>query len=250
MLHPINYHPIISSFRDMENDKCIVLLSGGIDSATALWWAKERFREVWALTFLYGQRHALELEYAKKLASLAGVKEHVVVTLDVLKRVGGSALTDEGIPVPEGAYPPEGTIPTYVPMRNSLFGVVAGAYMEVYGITNLVIGIHASDVPNYPDTRPEWASALETLLNAGSSLSFDRKLRVRVHTPLVGLKKPDIIRMGLKMGVPYEWTWSCYSPVEGEPCGKCPTCVQRAEAFAEVGVPDPLLTRLKREKRR
>ncbi len=234
----------------MENGRCIVLLSGGIDSATALWWAKGKFEEVYALTFLYGQRHSVELEYAKKLAEMAGVREHILVDLTFLKRVGGSALTDEKMEVPEGPYPPEGTISTYVPLRNSVFGVVAGAYMEVYGITDLVIGVHASDVPNYPDTRPEWASALEALLNAGSSLAFDRKLRIRVHTPLVGLKKPDIIRLGLKLGVPYEWTWSCYSPVDGKPCGKCPTCVQRAEAFAEVGIPDPLLVRLEKEEKK
>ncbi|NPA80711.1 MAG: 7-cyano-7-deazaguanine synthase QueC [Thermotogae bacterium] len=233
----------------MENDKCVVLLSGGIDSATALWWALERFKEVHALTFTYGQRHALEVEYARRLAEMAGVAEHRVIDLSILKDIGGSALTDESMDVPEGEYPPRGTISTYVPMRNSLFGVVAGAYMEVKGITDIVLGVHASDVPNYPDTRPEWASALEALLNAGSSLAFDGKRRIKVHTPFVGMRKADIIRLGLKLGVPYEWTWSCYSPKDGWPCGRCPTCVQRAEAFRELGLPDPLLLRLEKEKK-
>ena len=233
----------------MEGDKCLVLLSGGIDSSTALWWAKRRFRTVHAMTFDYGQRHSLELEYAKKLASLAGVEKHVILRLDFLAGLGRSALTDRSLEVPKGPYPDRGVISTYVPMRNSLFGVVAGAYMDANGIGDLVLGVHSEDVPNYPDTRPEWASALESLLNSGSALAFEGKKRVRVHTPLISLRKADIIRLGLSLGVPYEWTWSCYSPKDGWPCGECPTCVQRAEAFDEVGVEDPLILRLNREKK-
>ncbi|NPB04416.1 MAG: 7-cyano-7-deazaguanine synthase QueC [Thermotogae bacterium] len=231
----------------MENDRCIVLFSGGIDSTTALWWAKEKFKEVWALTVVYGQRHSLEVEYARYLSKLARIKGHIIVEIDFLKRVGGSALTDDRMKVPKGDYPPSGTISTYVPMRNSLFGVIAAAYMETLGVANLVLGIHSSDIPNYPDTRPEWASALETLINAGSSLAFDRKIRMKVWTPLIGLKKPDIIRLGLNLRVPYEYTWSCYSPQDDAPCGECPACIQRAKAFQAIGMEDPLLARIKKE---
>ncbi len=227
----------------MENDKCLVLLSGGIDSAVSLWWCRNKFKEIYTLTFIYGQKHSKEVEYAKKLSEIAGVVEHYVINLEFLRKLGGSSLTDSSLEIPKGPYPERGTISTYVPMRNSIFGVVAAALMEIKGIYNLVIGVHSSDVPNYPDTRPEWASSLEALINAGSSIPFEKTFRLKVITPLINLRKPEIIKLGLRLGVPFEYTWSCYSPVDDSPCGECPACIQREEAFKIAGLEDPLKKR-------
>ncbi len=218
----------------------MVLLSGGIDSAVALWWAKRTFGEVYTITFLYGQRHGREIDSAVKLSKIAGVKEHIIIELRFLKAISTSSLTDTDREVPRGPYPERGIISTYVPMRNSMFGVVACAVMENKNIPNLIFGVHSSDVPNYPDTRPEWASSLEALLNAGSSFSFEKSIRVRVLTPLISLKKHQIIKLGASMDVPFEHTWSCYSPKGNLPCGECPACVQRLEAFKLAGIDDPL----------
>ncbi len=231
----------------MDNNKYLVLLSGGIDSSTALWWSKGNSKEVYALTFIYNQKHKVEVEYAKILAKKAGVKEHILLDLsEVFRQVGSSSLIDESLEVPKGPYPERGIISTYVPMRNSIFGVVAGAILEKFEIGNLVFGVHSSDVPNYPDTRPEWASALEALLNTGSSLAFERSIRIRVLTPLINLKKSQIIDLGLKLGVPFEYTWSCYSPKGEDPCLECPACIQRRRAFEELGMNDPLIERLEK----
>jgi len=228
----------------MDNNKCLVLLSGGIDSSTVLWWSIGNFGEIYALTFIYGQRHKIEVDFSKELAKRAGVKEHIIVDVaHLFSQIGGSSLIHEG-EVPKGRYPNRGIISTYVPMRNSIFGVIACAFMEKMGINNLVLGVHSSDIPNYPDTRPEWASALEALLNAGSSLPFEKDIRIKVLTPLINLKKPQIIALGLKLGVPFEYTWSCYSPKGENPCGECPACIQRMEAFEELGIKDPLIERL------
>jgi 7-cyano-7-deazaguanine synthase len=232
----------------LNNGKCLVLLSGGIDSSTALWWSIGKFEEIYAITFLYAQRHEIEVEYAKILARKAGVKEHIVFDLShFFRQIGSSSLIDESLEVPKGPYPERGIISTYVPMRNSIFGVIAGAVTEKLEIENLVFGVHASDVPNYPDTRPEWASALEALLNSGSSLPFERSIRIRVLTPLINLKKHQIIELGLKLGVPFEYTWSCYSPKDEKPCGECPACIQRRESFEKLGIKDPLIERLEKK---
>ncbi len=231
----------------MDNDKCLVLLSGGIDSAVSLWWSKRRFEEVYALTFYYGQRHQIEVKYATELSKIAGVKEHIILETDIFKKIGKSSLTDSKLEVPRGPYPERGIISTYVPMRNSIFGIIAAAFMETRGISNLVFGVHSSDVPNYPDTRPEWASALESLINAGSSLPFERSIRIKVWTPLINLTKVEIIKLGADFGVPFEYTWSCYSPNDGVPCGECPACIQRKEAFERAGIEDPLIKRFEKK---
>jgi exsB protein len=229
----------------MDNNNCLVLLSGGVDSSTALWWAIKNFKNVYSLTFVYNQKHKIEVEFARILARKAGVKDHIIFELSqVFQQLGGSSLIDKNLEVPKGPYPEKGIISTYVPMRNSIFGVIACAFMEKMGINNLVLGVHSSDIPNYPDTRPEWASALEALLNAGSSLPFEKAIRIKVLTPLINLKKPQIIALGLKLGVPFEYTWSCYSPKGENPCGECPACIQRMEAFEELGIKDPLIERL------
>ncbi len=216
-----------------RKDKILVLLSGGMDSATLLWLAKREFGEVYAISFDYGQRHKVELKYAKELAKLAKVKEHFVVSVPHYTAIKGSALIDESVEVPSGEYPQDEPPITTVPMRNLIFLSIASSFADTYEIPYIGMGVHALDVP-YPDCRPEFITAAEAAINAGSAFVAKTKRRMHVYAPFLGLSKTDIAKLGVKLGVPYEKTYSCYRGTE-PPCGECPTCLQREEALKAAG---------------
>jgi len=218
-------------------DSIIVLLSGGMDSATLLWLAKKKFKEVYAISFRYGQKHEIELEFAKRLAEKVNVKKHFIVDIPHLKDLGGSALTDKSIDIPSESYSDEPPITT-VPMRNLIFLSITASFCDVYEIENIGLGIHSVDSP-YPDCRGEFASAAEVAINTSSVMVEKKKNRIIVYTPFLGKSKRDILKLGLELGVPYELTYSCYKG-DIEPCGECATCQQREEAFKDLGLEDPL----------
>lgn len=211
-----------------KREKIIVLLSGGLDSTTLLWLSKDIFQEVYAISFDYGQKHSIELEFAKEIAKFAGVKRHFIARIPHLKDIGGNALTDEKIDVPAEDYTDQPPITT-VPMRNLLFLTIAASYADVYEIENIGIGIHSLDSP-YPDCRAEFASSAEAAINASSVMVAKKKNRIKIFTPFLGMTKKDIVKLGKKLGVPFEKTYSCYRGVY-PPCGECATCRQREEAL-------------------
>lgn len=223
-------------------EEAIVLHSGGLDSTTALFWARENFSNVIALNITYGQKHQVETFLSKKLCEELGVRR-VEIDITPLKFLFSTSSLVSDKEIKEKEYPEKGIISTYVPLRNTLFGVIAGIIGERFDINNIVLGTHASDLPNYPDTRPEWASSLETVLTAGSKFSFENK-RLKVHTPFVNLTKKDIVILGKELGVPFELTWSCYSPRYlgniVKPCMECPSCNARKKAFEEARIQDTL----------
>jgi len=224
-----------------SQSRAVVLLSGGLDSATVLAIAKAEGYEIHALSFRYGQRHQVELEAARRLAERAGVARHVVAEID-LRLFGGSALTAD-IPVPKGR-PPEGaaaTIPvTYVPARNTIFLAFALGWAEVLDAPHIFLGVNALDYSGYPDCRPEYIAAFERLARLATKAGVEAGWAVRIHTPLIDLTKRDIIARGLDLGVPYELTRSCYDPDrEGRACGECDSCQLRLRGFAENGLADP-----------
>ena len=225
--------------------RAVVLLSGGRDSATALAVAKAEGFAPYAMSFRYGQRHAVELDSARRVAQALGVAGHVVVDID-LRAIGGSALTAD-LPVPKGrsaAEMGEGIPVTYVPARNTIFLSFALAWAEVLGAADVYIGVNALDYSGYPDCRPEYIAAFEALANLATKAGVEGRQRLTVHAPLLALTKADIIRRGLALGVDYGLTSSCYDPgPDGRPCGACDSCRLRAKGFAEAGVPDPLLAR-------
>ena len=222
--------------------KAIVLLSGGVDSATALAIARRDGFELFALTFRYGQRHAIEIEAARRVAAAFRVARHEIVQFD-LRRFGGSALTDS-MSVPKDRSPEAmgSDIPiTYVPARNTIFLSFALAWAEVLGATDLMLGVNALDYSGYPDCRPEYIAAFETMSNLATRAGVEGRQRLRIHTPLIALSKQEIIRTGLALGVEYALTASCYDPSPaGEACGRCDACVLRLKGFAEAGVRDPI----------
>ena len=226
----------------------VVIFSGGLDSTTALYWAKKNFDEVYAITFYYGQRHSIEIEMAKITAKNAGVKEHVLFEVD-LSKFGASALTDRSIEVPETYSVEEikerGIPVTYVPFRNGVFISIAAAYAESRNTTNLVGGWNAVDYSGYPDCRPEFLSAMEGALNRGTKLGAEGK-KWKIHAPLIKLTKGEIIKLGLSLGADYSYAVSCYRGTE-VPCGRCDSCVLRAKGWMEAGEEDHLIKRLKRE---
>ncbi|MEZ5135146.1 MAG: 7-cyano-7-deazaguanine synthase QueC [Acidimicrobiales bacterium] len=224
----------------MSGAPAIVLLSGGLDSATCLAIACESGYDVVALSFRYGQRHLVELTAAAALAERAGV-EHVVVDVD-LSAFGGSALTTE-VPVPkhDAVADLDADIPvTYVPARNTVFLSLALALAEVRGADDLFIGVNAVDYSGYPDCRPEFIAAFERLANVATRAAVADGRRLRVHTPLIALTKADIIRRGVELGVDYAATITCYDPgTDGSACGHCDACLLRRQGFVDAGVPDP-----------
>jgi len=224
-----------------KKEDIIVLLSGGMDSATLLWLAKQKFKNVYTISFQYGQKHSVELDFAKKLSSLANVKRHIIVDIPHLKQLGGSALTDESIDIPSEEYPESSPPITTVPMRNLTFISIAASFCDIYEIENIGLGIHSVDSP-YPDCRAEFASSAEAVINASSIMVAKKKNRIKVFTPFLGMSKADIVKLGLSLNVPYELTYSCYRGTL-PPCGECATCRQRDEAFKSVGVEDPLKKR-------
>jgi 7-cyano-7-deazaguanine synthase len=214
----------------------VVLLSGGLDSATTLAIANDQGFECYALSFFYGQRHAIELEAARKIAGSASVKEHRVVSID-LSEFGGSALTDAAIKVPEA--PTTGIPVTYVPARNTVFLSLGLAWAEVLGAHDLFIGVNAVDYSGYPDCRIEFIHGFEKLANLATKAGVEGS-RFTVHAPLIELPKADIIIKGLQLGVNYGNTVSCYQPNrDGEACGRCDSCRIRREGFQSAGVVDP-----------
>ncbi len=226
----------------MPDPKAVVLLSGGVDSATTLAIARAEGFEAYALTFRYGQRHAIEVDAARRVARALGAKEHVVVGID-LSLFGGSALTAD-IPVPKDRAAEEiaSEIPvTYVPARNTIFLSFALAWAEVLGSSDIFIGVNALDYSGYPDCRPEYIDAYQRMADLATKAGVEGRQRLKIHTPLIGLKKHEIIRRGLELGVDYSLTHSCYDPLPGgEACGHCDSCVLRIKGFAEAGVEDPI----------
>jgi 7-cyano-7-deazaguanine synthase len=225
----------------------VVLLSGGLDSTTVLAIARSEGFELYAMSFRYGQRHVIELESAKRVATQMGVLRHVIVDID-LRQFGGSALTAD-IEVPKGraAADMSAGIPiTYVPARNTIFLSFALGWAEILGAQDIFIGVNALDYSGYPDCRPEFIAAYERLANLATKAGVEGRQRLRIHTPLGELSKAQIVTRGLALGVDYSWTSSCYDPgAGGEPCGACDSCVLRAKGFSEAGSADPLLTRFR-----
>jgi 7-cyano-7-deazaguanine synthase len=219
----------------------VVLLSGGLDSATAAAWAKAEGYDLVAVSFDYGQRHKKELARAKQVAAALGVRSHHVLEVP-LGQLGGSALTDKAIPVPDspGAGRIGESIPaTYVPARNSVFLALALAVAEVEGARALVIGANALDYSGYPDCRPEFLEAFERMANLATKAATEQR-PVKVLAPLLHLSKRDIVLLAERLGAPIALTWSCYRG-GARPCGTCESCVLRAKGFAEAGQPDPAL---------
>jgi 7-cyano-7-deazaguanine synthase len=224
-----------------RNLPAVVLVSGGLDSATTLAIAKADGFDIFALSFRYGQRHQVELASAAKVAAAAGVREHRVVDID-LSQFGGSALTSD-MPVPKGRSAQEmseGIPITYVPARNTVFLALSLAWAEVLRASDVYIGVNAIDYSGYPDCRPEYIAAFEQLANLATKAGVEGT-RFRVHAPLIAMTKADIIRRGLHLGVDYSLTSSCYSPAAGgRSCGTCDACLLRLAGFREVGVDDPI----------
>jgi len=220
--------------------KCVVLLSGGLDSYTAAAIARSEGFELYALTINYGQRHAHELMAARRVAASLGVVRHLELPLD-LRGVGGSSLTSD-VPVPRDRALAATDIPsTYVPARNTIFLAVALGWAEAIDARDLWIGVNALDYSGYPDCRPEFIRAFESLASVATRTGVEGG-RFHVHTPLMTLSKADIIRRGVALGLDYGLTHSCYDPsADGRPCGHCDSCVLRAKGFVEAGVIDPLV---------
>jgi 7-cyano-7-deazaguanine synthase len=220
----------------------VVLLSGGLDSATVLAIARSEGYQCYALSFSYGQRHAWELEAAKRVAASLGAIEHRIANID-LRAFGGSALTDE-IDVPKGREPGEmahGIPVTYVPARNTIFLSFALAWAEVLESSDIFIGVNALDYSGYPDCRPKFIEAYEKMANLATKAGVEGRQRLKVHTPLIAMTKAQIIAKGVELSVDYALTSSCYDPSStGVPCGQCDSCLLREKGFRDAGVEDPL----------
>lgn len=216
--------------------KAVVLLSGGLDSATALYLAKSKGFEVFALSFEYGQKHKRELEAAKKLASRIGVAEHKIVSLN-LSGWGSSSLTNQDVEISQG-HLDSGEIPaTYVPARNMIFLSVAASYCEALGAQDIFIGVSEVDYSGYVDCRQEFIDAMEAAINNGTVCAVEDDRPIKIHAPFINMTKADEIKLGMELGVDYSLTWSCYRGGE-KPCGTCDSCLLRAKAFAEAGYSD------------
>jgi 7-cyano-7-deazaguanine synthase len=226
----------------------VVLLSGGLDSTTVLAIARHQGYEVNALSFAYGQRHAWELEAARRIAQAGGAARHRIATID-LRAIGGSALTDD-IAVPKGRGPDEmshGIPITYVPARNTIFLSFALAWAEVLDSSDIFIGVNALDYSGYPDCRPEFIAAFEKMANLATRAGVEGRQALKIHTPLIALTKAEIIHKGIELGVDYGLTSSCYDPgPTGEPCGDCDSCLLRRKGFRENGIEDPLNYRVEK----
>ncbi len=222
--------------------KAIVLSSGGIDSSTAMAIAKSKGKEIYALSFRYGQRHRLELEASKKISRSLGVKTHKIIDID-LRQFGGSALTGDII-VPKHDRLDQikvDNIPsTYVPARNTIFLSYAMAWAEVLKASSIYIGVTSVDYSGYPDCRPEFITAFEKMANLATKTGITKQTILKIETPLIRLSKGQIIKAGIKLSVDYSLTLSCYDPDEkGRSCGRCDSCLHRIKGFKEAGVNDP-----------
>jgi 7-cyano-7-deazaguanine synthase len=231
----------VSYFSDMNRPRAVVLLSGGMDSATTAAVALSRGFDVHALTFRYGQRHHAELDAARRVAERLGISRHVVLDID-LRAFGGSALTGD-LPIPKDTPLAEigQRIPaTYVPARNTIFLSFALAWAEVLGACDIFLGANALDYSGYPDCRPEFFAAYETMANLATRAGVEQGQRLTIHTPLIALSKREIIQRGLELGIDYGVTLTCYDPSpEGAACGRCEACLLRLNGFKEAGIEDP-----------
>lgn len=227
---------------DEPMKKAVVLLSGGVDSATTLAVARSGGFALWALSFRYGQRHMVELEAARRIARHEGVVEHLIVDID-LRRIGGSALTsDLAVPKNRSVKEMGKDIPvTYVPARNTIFLSYALAWAEVIGSSDIFIGVNALDYSGYPDCRPEYIQAYERMANLATKAGVEGKQKLTIHTPLIRLNKAQIILKGVELGVDYSLTHSCYDPeASGAACGQCDSCLLRLKGFQEAGIEDAI----------
>jgi 7-cyano-7-deazaguanine synthase len=225
--------------------KAIILLSGGLDSTTALAIARAENYSLYAISFQYGQRHSVELAAAARVAAQFGVREHAIIETN-LQRIGGSALTSNiAVPKDRAIEQSFNNIPiTYVPARNTIFLAFALGWAEVLAISDIFIGVNALDYSGYPDCRPEYIRAFEQMANLATSAGVTGKLQFKIHTPLMNLSKAEIIARGLELGVDYSLTHSCYDPdSSGVACGHCDSCQLRLRGFAAIGVTDPLVYR-------
>jgi 7-cyano-7-deazaguanine synthase len=224
----------------MATPKAVVLLSGGMDSATAAAVALDQGFEVYALSFRYGQRHATELEAARRVADRLGLRRHVVLDID-LRAFGGSALTgDLDVPKDTPLERIGSSIPaTYVPARNTIFLSFALGWAETLGASDIFLGANALDYSGYPDCRPEYIEAFTRMANLATRAGIEGR-GLTVHTPLIGLSKAQIVALGTRLGVEYGLTWSCYDPgPDGAACGRCEACILRRKGFREAGMEDP-----------
>jgi len=224
-----------------ETKKAVALSSGGLDSTTVMAIAQSQNFEIYSLSFNYGQRHAVELEAARKVALSLKARKHLVLNLD-LRLIGGSALTDD-LEVPKDRKESDlasGIPITYVPARNTIFLSYALAWAEVLESADIFIGVNALDYSGYPDCRPEYIQSYERMANLATKAAVEGAMTVKIHAPLIAMSKADIIRKGVALGVDYSITSSCYDPSPaGEACGRCDSCFLRRKGFAEAGVPDP-----------
>jgi 7-cyano-7-deazaguanine synthase len=225
-------------------ERAVVLLSGGLDSATTLAVACAHGYECYALSFDYGQRHVRELESARRIARTVGAREHLVLRLD-LRAIGGSALTAD-VAVPKGrseAAIGAGIPVTYVPARNTIFLSYALAWAEVLGSQDIFIGVNVLDASGYPDCRPEYIDAFQAMANLGTRAGVEGASRFRIHTPLIELSKAQIVARGHELGLDFALTWSCYEPEpDGRACGLCDACQLRRKGFEEARLGDPVPT--------
>lgn len=226
----------------MNNKKrAVVLSSGGLDSTTAMAVARLEGYEVYSLSFRYGQRHAVELEAARRVAKALGAEQHLVIDIDLAK-IGGSALTDDiHVPKSRTEQDMQKEIPvTYVPARNTIFLSYALAWAEVIRASDIFIGVSAVDYSGYPDCRPEYIEAFEHMANLATKAGVEGKTQITIRAPLIHMSKAEIIQKGIELGVDYSITHSCYDPTpEGRACGQCDSCLLRKKGFTKAGVPDP-----------
>lgn len=225
----------------MPTKSAVILLSGGLDSATTLAIARHEGFACYAMTFRYGQRHTCEIDAAQKIAKRYAVKEHKIISID-LSAFGGSALTDSAIPVPKDRADIAAGIPvTYVPARNTVFLSYALAWAEVLGAWHIFIGVNALDYSGYPDCRPAFIEAFEKMANLATAKVVQGEGHYHICTPIIHLSKAQIIRRGVELGVDYSLTHSCYDPMPtGKACGHCDACSLRLKGFQEAGLKDPV----------
>jgi 7-cyano-7-deazaguanine synthase len=226
----------------MSPKKAVVLSSGGIDSTTVMAIAKQEGFEIYGLSFFYEQRHSIEIEAARKVADVMGVKKHLIIDID-LKKIGGSALTDNKLAVPKHRKMQSmaDEIPvTYVPARNTIFLSYALAWSEVLQSSDIFIGVNAIDYSGYPDCRPEYIEAFEQMANLATKAGVEGKTKLKIRTPLIHMTKAEIIKKGVDLGVDFSLTRSCYDPSsDGLACGECDSCIIRKQGFKEAGIIDP-----------
>ncbi len=226
-----------------QKNKAVVLLSGGLDSATTLAIARQAGFACYAMTFCYGQRHKVEIDAARRVAAAFDVLEHRIIDID-LRQFGGSALTDSAIEVPKDrdGIGDSTTIPiTYVPARNLIFLSCATAWAEVVGACDIFLGVNTTDYSGYPDCRGEFIESFQQTANLATAATTQGKGRFTIHTPIIEMTKAQIIQKGTQLGLDYSLTHSCYDPDEtGKPCGRCDSCKLRLKGFAEAGLSDPL----------